>query len=200
MSLPAKSTSLQAYNMRLYRGVLHPEFFGIEGRYQIKYGEYDFEAWIFRGGHALRFQHEDISLSEIIYDDVESLPERGLVSTLPCAGEKDHEAKFGERMVYMTSMQTEVLSDHLYLGTYQEMIEHARNAQTLLSVWNDHIGKPNMSLLDMQRHRDQMHVQSYHLRSDCGLVLRTQSIFQLKDEDDVDEPTDDDTDPEKAPQ
>ena len=100
----------------------------------------------------------------------------------------------------MTSMQTEVLSDHLYLGTYQEMIEHARNAQTLLSVWNDHIGKPNMSLLDMQRHRDQMHVQSYHLRSDCGLVLRTQSIFQLKDEDDVDEPTDDDTDPEKAPQ
>ncbi len=196
MSLPAKSTSLQAYNMLLYRGVLHPEFFGIEGRYQIKYGEYDFEAWIFRGGHALRFQHEDISISEIIHDDVEGLPERGLVTTLPCAGEKDHEAKFGERMVYMTSMQTEVLSDHLYLGTYQEMIEHARNSQTLLSVWNDHIGKPNMSLLDMQRHRNQMHVQSYHLRSDCGLVLRTQSIFQLKAEGDENEPADDEAAPE----
>ena len=187
MSLPAKTTSLQAYNMLLYRSALHPEFFGIEGRCRIEYGEYDFEAWIFRGGHALRFQHDDICLSEIIYDDIESLPERGLVTSMQCAGEKDHEAEFGDRMVYLTSMQTEVLSDHLYLGTYKEMIEHGRDSQTLLSVWNDHRDKPNMSLLDMQRYTDEIHVQSYHLRSDCGLVLRTQTIFQLKDEDEVNE-------------
>ncbi len=183
MSLPAKTTSLQAYNMLLYRSVLHPEFFGIEGRCRIEYGEYDFEAWIFRGGHALRFQHDDICLSEIIYDDIQSLPERGLVTSLQCAGEKDHDARFGDRMAYMTSMQTEVLSDHLYLGTYKEMIEHGRDSQTLLSVWNDQRDKPNMSLLDMQRYADELHVQSYHLRSDVGLVLRTQTIFQLKDED-----------------
>ena len=40
----------------------------------------------------------------------------------------------------------------------------------------------NLSLVDVQRYRDEVHSQGYHLRSDCGLVLRTQSIFQVKEE------------------
>ncbi len=126
MSVQPKVTSLQAYTMLLYRNALHPEFFGIEGRRRIEHGEYDFEAWIFRGGHALRFQHDGLCLTEIVTDDVEQLPERGLVGTFPCAGEKDHDTTFGEQLVYMTSMQTEVLTDHLYLSTYNEMMQHGR--------------------------------------------------------------------------
>jgi hypothetical protein len=80
----------------------------------------------------------------------------------------------------MTSMQTETLTDHLYLSTYNEMMEHGRNEECLMSVWADEIGKPNLSLIDRQRYGDEVHVQAYHLRSDCGLVLRTQSIFQIK--------------------
>jgi hypothetical protein len=178
-----KVTSLQAYNMVLYRNVLHPEFFGIDGRRRIEHDEYEFEAWIFRGGHALRFQHDGLCLSEIVTDQVESLPERGLIATFPCAGERDHDTTFGERLVYLTSMQTEVLTDHLYMGTYNEMMEHGREVDGLLCVWSDtEPTKPNMSLVDMQRFADQVHVQSYHLRSDCGLVLRTQTIFQVKQE------------------
>jgi len=182
MSLSTKSSSLQAYNMLVFRNALHPEFFGIEGRNRIEHGEYEFEAWIFRGGHALRFQHDDTCIVEAVCDDAENLPDRGLATTLPCAGEKDHEAKFGDHIIYMTSIQTEILTNHLYLGTYREMLEFGRESQTLMSVWDDHTGKPNMSLVDMQRFSDEIHVQGYHLRSDCGLVLRTQTIFQVSDE------------------
>ena len=72
-------------------------------------------------------------------------------------------------------------TDHLYLDTYAEMLEHGRECEGLMSMWSDESGKPNLSLLDMQRFSDQVHVQSYHLRSDCDLVLRTQSIFQVKE-------------------
>jgi len=181
MSFQPKVTSLQSYNMLLYRGALHPEFFGIEGRQRIEHGEYEFEAWIFRGGHALRFEHADLCLTEIISEDTETLPERGQVVAFPCAGERDHENSFGDDVVYVNSMQTEILSDHLYLSTYNEMLEHGRQCDGLMSVWTgeDH-SKPNLSLLDTQRFAEQVHVQGYHLRSDCGLVLRTQSIFKLK--------------------
>ncbi len=183
MSFQPKVTSLQAYNMLLYRNALHPEFFGIEGRQRIEHGEYDFEAWIFRGGHALRFQIEGVCLTEIVSDECDMLPERGLVATFPCAGEKDHDARFGDRLTYVTSMQTEVLTDHLYLGTYNEMLEHGRDTDGLLSVWTETAaGKPNLSLVDTQRFADSVHVQSYHFRSDCGLVLRTQTIFELREE------------------
>jgi hypothetical protein len=168
--------------MLLYRNVLHPEFFGIEGRRVIEHGDYEFEAWIFRGGHALRFQHEGVCLNEIVTDQLEHMPERGLVGSFPCAGERDHEQAFGDQLLYVTSIQTEVLSDHLYLGTHKEMLEHGRE-DGLMSMWIEDGGggKPSLSLLDMQRFADQVHIQSYHLRSDCGLVLRTQTIFQVKD-------------------
>ncbi len=181
MSLSSKTSSLQAYNLALFRGALHPEFFQIEGRARIVHGDYEFEAWIFRGGHAIRFEHHGLCICEVVSEGLDTLPERGLVTALPCAGEKDHEAEFADRVVYLTSMQTETLTDHLYLSTYNEMLEHGRMGDCLMSVWTDELGKPNMSLLDVQRYGEEVHVQTYHIRSDCGLILRTQSVFQVKE-------------------
>jgi len=179
MSFASKTSSLQAYNLLLYRNAIHPEFFGIEGRRTIEYGDYEFESWIFRGGHVLRFQYRQTCLTEVVTENMAGLPERSLATTLPCAGEKDHEEEFSKQVVYMASIQTETLSDHLYLGTYNEMLEHGRECDGLMSMWSES-GKNNLSLLDIQRYNDEVHVQSYHLRSDCGLVLRTQTIFQVK--------------------
>lgn len=175
---PLKSTNVQAYNLAIYRSALHPEFFDIESRMQLSHGEYEFEAWVFRGGHMLRFEMGGQCISEIVGDCLDGLPARGHVTTLPCAGERDHEASFGESVVFMTSIQTETLSGHLYLGTYGEMLDHGRESGSLLSTWSDQ-SQSNLSLVDVQRYSDEVHVQAYHLRADAGLVLRTQTIFQI---------------------
>ncbi len=181
MSLSTKHTSLQAYSMAIFRRAQHPEFFQIEGRRRIAHGDYEFELWLTRRGHALRFEHQGVCVCEIISDDIDTLPDRGHVITLPCAGEKDHEAEFSDRVQFVTSMQTETLIDHLYLSTYNEMVEHGRMGDCLMHMWNDDATeRPNLSLLDVQRYADEVHAQAYHLRSDCGLVLRSQSIFQVK--------------------
>ncbi len=180
MSLTTKSSSLQSYNMLIYRIALHPEFFAIQNRQRLTADDYDFEAWIFQGGHAIRFEHGGLCASEVITDAADQLPERGLVTSLPCAGEKDHETNFAERISYLTSVQTEILTDHLFLGTYNELLEHGRESNCLLSTWSDTPSHHNLSMVDTQQYNDEVHVQGYHLRSDCGLVLRTQSIFQFK--------------------
>lgn len=181
MSVTSRTSSLQAYNMVLFKQAVHPEFFNIEGRKRIEHGEYECEAWIFRGGHAVRFELGDTCVKEIVTELPDNLPENGLVTALPCAGERDHEQEFSERILYMTSMQTETLSDHLYLSTYNELYEHGIDCDGPMVTWTDEAGKSNLSLLDLQRYNKEVHVQGYHLRSDCGLVLRTQSIFQIKD-------------------
>ncbi|MHC5024307.1 MAG: hypothetical protein ACYTGG_10430 [Planctomycetota bacterium] len=181
MSVTSKTSSLQSYHMLLYRHALHPEFFRIDGRQRVQHGDYEYEAWIFRGGHVLRFEHNGLCVSEVVTPEPEPLPERGLVTTLPCAGERDHESEFAERIVFMTSMQTETLTDHLYLSTYNELLEHGRNQHALLTLWHEGDGKANLSLIEGQRRSHEMHIQCYHLRADCGLVLRTQTIFELKD-------------------
>jgi hypothetical protein len=180
MSLGSKLTSLQTYNMLLYRRALHPEFFAIEGRRRLTLGECEFEAWIFKGGHALRMLRHGDCMCELVTDQLDHLPEKGLVATLPCAGERDHEEKVVEGITFMTSMQTETLSDHLYVGTCRELLDHAKSSNSLLVEWPDDQGKTNLSIVDLQRFRGEVHMHGYHLRSDCGLVLRTQSMFQFE--------------------
>ncbi|MFK7959895.1 MAG: hypothetical protein AB8G96_05150 [Phycisphaerales bacterium] len=175
-----KQASLQAYHLAVFRGAIHPEFFDIEARRPIVHGEYDFDAWVFRGGHVLRFEHNGTVITEVVGDNIERLPERGHVTTMPCAGERDHESEFADRVGYMTSIQTETLTGHLYLGTYNEMVEHSQTPDCISSHWSTDNERMNLSVLDLQRYADEVHVQSYHLRSDCGMVLRTQSIFQVK--------------------
>lgn len=179
MNVGSKTTSLQTYSMLVYRKAVHPEFFGIAGRNQIVHGNAEFEGWIFRGGHVGRLQVDSICVCEVVIDQANHLPDRGLITTLPCAGERDYEERFGEQVLYMTTIQTETLSEHLYLSTYKEMVAHGRDSDAISTAWTDEAGRPNFSLLDMQRYRNEIHIQGYHLRSDCGLVLRTQSMFQL---------------------
>ncbi|MBC23237.1 MAG: hypothetical protein CMJ32_04895 [Phycisphaerae bacterium] len=169
--------------MLLFRKALHPEFFGIEGRTRLHLDDYEFEGWIFKGGHVARFQHNGVCISEVVHEQPEILPERGLVITMPCAGEKDHEERISEQMFYMTTMQTETLSDHLYMSTYNEMLEHAQDTSAISVQWNDDVERPNLSILDLQRYREEVHIQGYHLRSDCNLILRTQSLFKIAEQD-----------------
>jgi hypothetical protein len=166
--------------MLAFRRALHPEFFGIESRQRVQHGDYETEAWIFRGGHSLRFTLNGFCMTELVLEQIDQIPDRGLISALPCAGERDFEEKVAENLMYMTTMQTETLSDHLYLGTYKEMMQHARENDSLFAAWTDAAGKPNLSLIDVQHFRTEVHIQGYQLRSDCGLVLRTQSMIQIQ--------------------
>jgi hypothetical protein len=190
MSFTSRSTtSLQAYHTLLYRVPLHPEFFRIEAREKSSHSNYAFESWLFKGGHAFRFELDDLNVTEIVTPEPGIIPERGLVTSLPCAGEKDHESEIADRVTYVTSIQTETLSDHLYQGTYREMLDHGRMSEGLLHVWEED-GPPNLSLVEHQRYADEVHIQGYHLRSDCLMVLRTQSIFQIGCEANTDEDSD----------
>jgi len=178
-SSSTRATSLQNYHLLAFRKALHPEFFGIESRQRVPHADYETEGWIFKGGHSVRFTLNGFCMSEVVVEHIDQIPDRGLITALPCAGERDFEEKVAENLVYMATMQTETLSDHLYLGTYKEMMQHARENDSLYSAWTDAAGKPNLSLIDLQHFRNEVHIQGFHLRSDCGLVLRTQSMIQI---------------------
>ncbi len=77
MSLASRTTSLHTYNMLVYRTALHPEFFQIEGRRRITHGDYDFDTWIYRGGHVLRFEHDDLCATELVKNQPHNLHELG---------------------------------------------------------------------------------------------------------------------------
>jgi hypothetical protein len=77
----------------------------------------------------------------------------------------------------MTTVQTESLSENLYIATCEEMTGHSRENSSLVHTWDEESGR-GMSIVDIQKYATEVHVQAYHLLPAGGIVIRTQSIFE----------------------
>ena len=179
MSIGHKSPNTQVLRMMIYRRALHPELFDLQARRTDRHGDYEVENWVAPSGHIVRFQHAGQVLTEAVLDSSDHLPETGLVHALPCLGEKDYEMEPDGRLGYVTTIQTETLTDNLYLATLREMQDFARETGSLSYEWPDGAGVQCLSVLDVQKYKREFHIQSYHLLGATGLVLRTQSIFEI---------------------
>ncbi len=180
MSAPAKSTSLQAYRLILYRRALHPELFPITGRRNIDHMGYNFESWIMPGAHLLRFEHEGSCATELVTSQEHGIPERGMLAAVPCAGERDHEQEFSDKVKFYSTVQTEQLTETLYTATYNELIEFGNEQGAMIHEYRDNDGGKCASIVDIQRYRREVHAQTYHLLAQGGVVLRSQSLFEHK--------------------
>jgi hypothetical protein len=179
MSISHKSSNAQLFRLMLYRRALHPELFDLQGRKCHRHGDYEVESWLTPAGHVLRFQVEGQCLTETVLENADHLPEHGLVHALPCLGEKDFELEPDGRIGYVTTIQTESLTDNLFMATLRELREHALESESMVHEFKDSDGSVSLSLLDIQKYKREFHFQSYHLVGSSGLVLRTQSIFEV---------------------
>lgn len=180
MSVSSKSSAAQLYRMMLYQRPLHPELFPLEVRRTDRHGDYEVEMWLVPRGHVVRFNALGDVLCETVVDAGDHLPETGLVHALPCLGEKDFELEDPPGQIgYVTTIQTEQLSENLYNATLKEMVDFARETGGLAHRWENAEGGVNLSVLDCQKYRAEFHIQSYHLIAGAGTVLRTQSIFEI---------------------
>lgn len=179
MNTPTRSSnSLQTYQTILYGRALHPELFALRARRVVRHGGYELEAWLTPGGHVLRFEHGSVCATELLTDQERNLPTAGIVTAFLCAGERDYEHTFGKNAVtYMTTVQTETLSENLYNSTYQEMLAFVRETTALAHAWSDEGGRC-LSVVDLQRYNQEVHAQAYHLIAAGGIVVRTQTIFE----------------------
>ena len=175
-----KSSNTQVFRLMIYNRALHPELFAVKNRRVFRHGEYEVEVWAARAGHVVRFQYGGVCLSEAVVEEGDHLPETGLIHALPCLGEKDYEMEPRDGLAYVTTIQTEFLIDNLYLATLREMRDFAGETKSVHHEWKDASSTPCMSMIDVQMYRREFHLQSYHMIGAVGLVLRTQSIFEIE--------------------
>ena len=174
----ANLSGLQAYNVHLFKTAIHPEFFEIAQRTEAITDCYESELLLMRGGHAIRFECDGVCVTEVLFSSENNFPGRQQAVILPCASERDHEQTFASRINCIVSIQSEILSGHLFMDSYSELIEHAGASKVLMTEWDDENGH-YLSVVEHQKHRDQLHVQGYQLASHEGAILRTQTIFEI---------------------
>ncbi len=182
MSVSHKSSTIQSFRLMAYSRPLHPELFDLQARRIDRHGDYEAENWLTPAGHVVRFSFAGEIMTEAVISNADHLPEIGLVHALPCLGEKEfqYEPKPDGKIGYVTTIQTEALSDNLFGATLREMKDFARETGSLSHSYIDKEGAACLSVLDTQKYRREFHLQSYHLLGSANLVLRTQSIFEAR--------------------
>jgi len=179
-----ESSAQPEHELMLYDRALHPELFHLRGRRRVSRPSYELECWLTESGHALRFERHGVCVSEVVTDRPGSMPESGVVARFSVAGDHDFDHAFADTGInYMTTVQTEHLSQNLFLSTLDEMRSYARDVEALTHEWPGEQGGGrggSLSVLDVQRFNKEVHVQGYHLMARGGAVLRTQTIFEHK--------------------
>jgi len=77
MDVIAKQLSTQSFQVVLYNRALHPELFDLRNRRVVTHGRYELESWIMPGNHVLRFELDDLCVSELVIDREDNLPSMG---------------------------------------------------------------------------------------------------------------------------
>ncbi|MFK7760441.1 MAG: DUF2617 family protein [Phycisphaerales bacterium] len=180
MAITHTSTRIQSYQTLLYARSVQNEIFQASDSSTIIQDYYTLSLAITPGAHACTFTSVDGCATELVTDYTLGNSEIGLVESLLCSAEKDFEHQIPRTKInYITAAQTEQITPHIYNDTLDELDQLAREQDALAHRWKDHTGSC-LSMLDVQKYADQVHIQGYHLIAQESLVLRTQSIFELK--------------------
>jgi hypothetical protein len=179
MSNRTKQRRSGGLTLLLYQRTLHPELFKIYATEQVSRRAYEADIWLVDGGHVIGFTAGKTTLAEVIVTGPSQLPDRGLIQSIPCRGEKYHETTVGGNVRYMISTQEEQLSQTLYDATRDEISSYAAKRELMMADTpaNGDIGA-SLSVLDIERRSHELLVQSFHLFDDNQMVIKTQAIIE----------------------
>jgi hypothetical protein len=180
MSNRTKQRRSGGLTLLLYQRTLHPELFRILKTEKLSRRAYEAEIWLIEGGHVIAFTAGTNTLTEVIITRSLSLPDRGLLQTVPCRGEKYHEMVAGGTIRYMISTQEEQLTQTLYEATKHEIASYAmkRELMTAETQATAEAGA-TLSVLDIERRSHELLVQSFHLFDENQMVIKTQAILEV---------------------
>ena len=181
MSHRTKQRRTGGLTLLMYQRPLHPELFQIMQSEKVARRAYEADIWIIEGGHVVNFVAGKNTLTEVIITGSEQMPDRNLLQTIPCRGEKYHEMTSGTNIRYMVSTQEELLTQTLYEATRHEIATYAARRELLTSeipATSSERGG-SLSVLDIERRSHELLVQSFHLLDENLMVMKTQTIFEM---------------------
>ena len=180
MSSRTKQRRSGGLTLLLYQRTLHPELFKILATEKVSRRAYDADIWLVEGGHVISLTAGKNTLSEVVVTNHEPLTDRGLLHSIPCRGERNHEMTAGENITYMISTQEEQLTQTLYDATKHEISTYAmkRELMSAETPATQETGA-SLSVLDIERRSHELLVQSFHLFDENQMVIKTQAIIEV---------------------
>lgn len=164
----------------VYRRPLHPELFCIHESRHIERPAYQADIWVMGLSHVVAVQSGGRCVTEVTTDDVDVLPQNGLVTSFQFRGERDHLEEFDDGMRYILSTQVERMSQNLYHASHRDLMNYASSRGLLVRFedWAEGELVP-FTFVDYEMRNRELHVQAFHAFPADFTILKTQSIIEV---------------------
>ncbi len=165
----------------LYHRPLHPELFRIHQSRHIERGTYQADIWVNGLSHVLTVQSAGRCVTEVTTDDLEVLPQNGLITSFQFRGERDHMEEFDDGMRYILSTQVERMNQNLFHASHRDLLHYA-GSRGLLVTFNEWAGDDELvpfSFIDHEARDREFHVQAFHSFPADFTIIKTQSIVEI---------------------
>lgn len=182
---PPIGPQLFVYQRELSETLVHADA-PIQGRRHLTVEGLALRLWLMRGSHVLlvsRLRGEGC-VSEHLTDSRGRAVELNPSLVIPAIGERDTAHPFRQGIAYMNSVQSENLNPSVYDQQFNEIHELGRDrcraGVGLVHRWSEPAGE-SMSVLDIVRRPGEFTVEAYHFRAHAGLVIRSQTLFEIQE-------------------
>lgn len=165
----------------LYHRPLHPELFRIHQSRHVERGSYQADIWVIGLSHVLTVQSAGRCVAEVTTDDLEVLPQNGLVTSFQFRGERDHMEEFDDGMRYILSTQVERMNQNLFHASHRDLLNYGAS-RGLLATFNEWANGEELvpfTFIDFEARDREFHVQAFHSFPADFTIIKTQSIVEI---------------------
>ncbi|GMV98730.1 MAG: DUF2617 family protein [Phycisphaerae bacterium] len=165
----------------LYRRPIHPELFHIHQSRHLQRLAYQADIWIIGLSHVVTVQAGGRCVTEVTADDIEVLPQNGMVTSFQFRGERDHLETFDDGMRYILSTQVERMSQNLFHASHRDLLNYAATRGMLVRFddWAESGALVPFTFIDFEARDKELHVQAFHAFPADYTILKTQSIVEV---------------------
>jgi len=172
--------SVKALKLAIFTRPLHPELFDIHHDHHIAQKAFDASIWVTGCAHVVRFSAGNSTICEVIAEADDELPERGLVASFRCRGEKHHQYHHTNGLHYLMTMQVEGMSEKLYAQTHDELIRSSEKHGMFVPFPQWRVGNLTpFCYIDYHVSAQGLHIFAYHAFPEESTVVKNQAIFEV---------------------
>ena len=167
--------------LRTYGRALHPELFENHCRLALTNSRMKLDVRLNASGHVLTLRMDSDSITEVIVDHHEKLPERRIVD-YRLRGCRTESAELATGLRYDMSCQVERLHLDIFLRMDEELEQDCRCADlsSRLPAVNRFLPGP-LSVIRTEVDRESILVYAFHTFPEHCAIVKTQSLFERTD-------------------
>ena len=183
--MPIQMTRPDAADMllRTFERSVHPELFESSGQCTVNFSGNKVHLRLGRTGHVLEFRSDDATVTEVAATKHEEFPLNRRIVDRRLIGYKTHMIDLA-RVRYHCSYQLEHVPLDVYLQLHREFEMDARKATLALTFPGSSPQSPEcISMLKCDVLQEGVVVHAFHTFPDNAAVLRTQTLFEVLDEE-----------------